>query len=131
MSWGTISWQELLWTILVLIALGFNIKGAMVAWADRTALRVTGKNGVREIIATIAIENELVRAAMHLVFVAIGLAAMRLPPNQEDPQGHSQIVFVVLFVGVAAMNTFFSVKRLTVRKKIERMIEEEINGPAR
>jgi hypothetical protein len=131
MSWGTISWQELLWTVLVLVALGFNIKGAMVAWADRSALRGTGQNGVRETIATIAIENELVRAVMHLVFVAVGIGAMRLPPNSADPQGHSQIVFVILFVGVAAMNTFFSIKRLGTRKKIERMIEEELNGPAR
>lgn len=89
MSYGTISDIEILWCLVAIVGALFSIYNLFEANRDMKALEILKITNGRRAIAKAARFQDVVRAAVHLIFFTIGVLAAFLPetspPTRETP----------------------------------------------
>jgi hypothetical protein len=92
----TISFVELLWTVMA--AFGFTLHMALVVDAikDKAALKALRPNGPRNLIANINLWDDASRAVLQIAFLTIGVYAMITPPNPYSAQSALPGVVIIL-----------------------------------
>lgn len=106
-------WISVVWVALSIggLAVGFVSLGE--ASADRRALRESGKNGVRLIVARAALVTEATRMALQFLIVLMGVGSLLNPITSE---ARAPLVYVAV-LGTAII-VFNSVYSLMVRRAV-------------
>lgn len=101
--WGlppTVAPTEAVWSVTALAGLLVTVWGLWDAYGDRRALRLSGRNGARRLVATGNIRREWSRTYVLLCFLALGVYQMQRAPvlaNQPvTPGGIALTIALVL-----------------------------------
>lgn len=78
----TISWIEVLWTVVAIFGIGASSYVLWDAAGDYKAAKLAGLVGAPAITAKMNLRNEAIRMAVLVIFLLVGLAAMLIP---NDP----------------------------------------------
>lgn len=97
----TMNVLELLWTILAGVGLLVHLVLMVDALRDKAALRASGQNGPRKLIADMNAIDDATRAALQLAFLIVGILAMFNPANTTsgDPSVTGVVASVVFVCG--------------------------------
>ena len=104
---------SVVWSALALVGLGVGLLSVGEAVADRAALKASGKNGVRLVVAHGALVSEGIRMGVQTLLLLIGIGSMASPFLSE---GRAPLVYMLtLVVGLLAFNSYYN---LTVRRVV-------------
>jgi hypothetical protein len=78
------SWTEVAFSAVALAGLLVTLWNARDAYGDRAALRASGRNGARKIVADDNIRRERDRALKLGIFLALGVCFMASAPANRD-----------------------------------------------
>lgn len=108
-------WVSLLWVALSVVGIGISFLSIIEAIADREALRRSGKNGVRLIVARAALGTEYLRTAIQGILLVVGIGSALTPeiPVSREPLSYLMTVAVALIVVNSSSN--LAVRRAVIR----------------
>ncbi|MDQ3541961.1 MAG: hypothetical protein M3440_14875, partial [Chloroflexota bacterium] len=84
MTYGTVSFPEILWSSIAAVGLGVSILAVGYALQTLHYLQAVGVNGAREKWARNNVRGESMRLAIHSISMIIGITAMASPPINPD-----------------------------------------------
>lgn len=92
----TASPPEVLWTLIGLLALVFNLWLLRDAWLDARLLERRGQNGAKKIAARTAIGVQLGLTVPQAIAVVIGVISLLVPPSNPDTPVTAPLVVVTV-----------------------------------
>jgi len=116
---------NVLWTIAAIVGVAIGIVSIIEAFADKRALELSGKNGLRKVVARGALITEAVRVAAQLMFVVAAFLSLYGPPTSNP---HNPIAYIL--VVAVSMMTFSSYFNLMLRRAVVKGATSRIINPA-
>jgi heme A synthase len=117
-----IQWEEVLWSVVALVGLGFALFNAREARQDLHAVLRSNQNGARLMWAKFSRLLHITLASVELAFVLVGVIAMFRRPSPDTSTG-GQLLLVVLLVGASALLTSVSIMWLRVHVAITKALQ--------
>lgn len=101
--YGTLSWLEAIWLVIIIVGIYYHIKGLSRAREDKKFLGQASLNGRRLFIANEHIYNEAVRLTVQLWFFWLGFtgAFAPTPSNQQLRLGDYIFIITFFFIAIA------------------------------
>lgn len=124
---NNISPVEVLWVAVTGFGFFIALLSFFATLGDLNALKASGKNGSRKIIAVANVRQEIIRMIKQAAFVSVGIIAMFTPePISHEVTLLNSIVGFV-FMGVAILMVYSSFTDYYDRKRLLRKIEAELS----
>lgn len=127
----TIAPTEASWSTMALVGLAVTLWGLWDAYGDRRALRDSGKNGARRVVALGNIRREWARTYVLLCFLALGVYQMARPPVlAAQPVTRGGIALTLALVLAALVIVVESVLDRRERVNLRVYIDAELDRTA-
>lgn len=123
------SWPEVAFAVVALAGLLVTLWNARDAYLDRAALRASGRNGARKIVANDNIRRERDRVQKLGIFLALGgIFMLNAPANPDRPITPLGITFSVALIAVELLLAKGSILDRLARKRLIDSIDRELGG---
>ena len=126
---GTVGAEELLWTFIAAIGLGYSLSNRREALEDLRAAkalvaRFIGVNGRRVRVATWSARVEALLASIEIIFILVGVISMTRSPSVEATL-MSRLITAGLMMAASTMLTIISIGNREVRRIVASWGEKE------
>ena len=121
----TVTLLELLWTFFAGVGFAVTAFQARAADQDLAFLRVSGQNGVRELVAIDNFRSDMAGSFAQFVFFLAGALAMLVPTAR--PATGVGVVFSFLFLAAEFMVAWAAVMRGRTRRRVILVLSQKGN----